>query len=87
MNSRLESLISSAKQSWASEQASGRVRINVTLDTSSKAKGAGEVLQKLRDAVEAKKLVADVGITGSWGFCWMEPCVTVRTAAGTQTVL
>ena len=87
MNSRLESLISSAKQSWASEQASGRVRINVTLDTSSKAKGAGEVLQKLRDAVEAKKLVADVRITGSWGFCWMEPCVTVRTAAGTQTVL
>ena len=87
MNSRLASLISSAKQSWASEQASGRVRINVTLDTSSKAKGAGEVLQKLRDAVEAKKLVADVGITGSWGFCWMEPCVTVRTAAGTQTVL
>lgn len=87
MNSRLESLISSAKQSWASEQASGRVRINVTLDTSSQAKGAGKVLAKLRDAVETKKLVADVGITGSWGFCWMEPCVTVRTAAGTQTVL
>ncbi|MCL4240948.1 MAG: NADH-quinone oxidoreductase subunit F [Dehalococcoidia bacterium] len=87
MNSRLESLISSAKQSWASEQASGRVRINVTLDTSSQARGAGAVLQKLRDAVETKKLVADVGITGSWGFCWMEPCVTVRTAAGTQTVL
>lgn len=87
MNARLEALISSAKQSWASEQASGRVRINVTLDTSSQAKGAATVIEKLQAAVAAKKLVADVGITGSWGFCWMEPCVTVRTAAGTQTVL
>lgn len=87
MNTRLESIISAARQSWAAEQASGRVRINVTLDTSSQARGADTVIAKLREAVAAKKLVADVGITGSWGFCWMEPCVTVRTAAGTQTVL
>ncbi len=87
MNTRLESIVSAARQSWAAEQASGRVRINVTLDTSSKARGADTVIAKLREAVDAKKLVADVGVTGSWGFCWMEPCVTVRTAAGTQTVL
>jgi NADH-quinone oxidoreductase subunit F len=87
VNARIESLVSTAKQAWAAEQATGRVRINVTLDTSSKAKGAGEVMARLRAAVDAKTLVADVGITGSWGFCWMEPCLTVRTAAGTQTVL
>ncbi len=87
MNTRLESLISGAKQSWNAEQASGRIRINVTLDTSSKARGADTVIEKLRAAAESGKIVADIGITGSWGFCWMEPCVTVRSAAGTQTVL
>ena len=87
MNTRLESIIAAAKQSWNAEQASGRIRINVTLDTSSRARGADQVLENLRAAVEEKRIVADIGVTGSWGFCWMEPCVTVRTAAGTQTVL
>ena len=87
MNPRLESLISAAKTSWATAQASGRIRINVTLDTSSIARGAEETIAALNAAVESKRLVADIGITGSWGFCWIEPCVTVRTAAGTHTIL
>ena len=87
MNTRLESIISAAKSSWAAEQASGRIRITVTRDTSSLARGADETIARLNAAVESKKLVADVGITGSWGFCWMEPCVTVRSAAGTHTIL
>ncbi|MGB4863226.1 MAG: NADH-ubiquinone oxidoreductase-F iron-sulfur binding region domain-containing protein [Tepidiformaceae bacterium] len=87
MNAQLESMISAAKTAWANEQSSGRIRIRVTLDTSSLARGADETLAKLEAAAESKKLVADVGITGSWGFCWMEPCVTVRSAAGTQTIL
>ena len=87
MNAKLESIISAAKQSWQSEQASGKIRINVTLDTSSQARGAEETIAKLKQAVADKRLVADIGITGSWGFCWMEPCVAVRTAAGTHTVL
>jgi NADH:ubiquinone oxidoreductase subunit F (NADH-binding) len=87
VNARLEALIGAAKGAWASEQASGKIRINVCLDTSSQARGAEETLAKLRAAVAAKKLVAEIGITGSWGFCWMEPTVTVRSAAGTQTVL
>jgi len=87
MTPRLESLISAAKTSWATAQASGRIRINVTLDTSSIARGAEETIAALNAAVESKRLVADIGITGSWGFCWIEPCVTVRTAAGTHTIL
>ncbi|MGE3074192.1 MAG: NADH-ubiquinone oxidoreductase-F iron-sulfur binding region domain-containing protein [Dehalococcoidia bacterium] len=87
MNTKLESIISASKAAWAEEQASGRIRIRVTLDTSSLARAADETIAKINAAVESKKLVADVGITGSWGFCWMEPCVTVRSAAGTQTVL
>ena len=32
-----------------------------------------------------RDLKVDVGVTGSWGLSWMEPTVTVRSAAGTQT--
>lgn len=87
MNAQLESIIAEAKRGWQNEQASGRIRIRVTRDTSSLACGADETIAKLNAAVEAKKLTADIGTTGSWGFCWMEPCVTVRSAAGTHTVL
>ncbi|MEO8538425.1 MAG: NADH-ubiquinone oxidoreductase-F iron-sulfur binding region domain-containing protein [bacterium] len=87
MNTRLESIIADAKKSWQSEQASGRISIRVTRDTSSLARGADETIAALRTAVDAKRLVADIGVTGSWGFCWMEPCVTVRSAAGTHTIL
>jgi NADH:ubiquinone oxidoreductase subunit F (NADH-binding) len=87
MNSKLESLIADAKKAWQAEQSSGRIRIRVTRDTSSLARGADETIARLQAAVDSKKLVADIGITGSWGFCWMEPCVTVRTAAGTHTIL
>ena len=87
MNEKLESLITSAQRAWADEQASGRLRIMVTHDTSSIARGADETIARLQAAVASKTLMADIGITGSWGFCWMEPCVSVRSAAGTQTVL
>ena len=87
MNAKLESIIAEAKRNWQSEQNSGRIRIRVTRDTSSLARGADETIAKLQDAIDSKKLTADLGITGSWGFCWMEPCVTVRSAAGTHTIL
>jgi len=63
------------------------VRINVCLDTSSISQGAEETIPAMKAAIAAKNLNAEVGITGSWGFCWMEPTATVRTAAGTRTVL
>lgn len=87
MNAKLEALIADAKKAWQAEQASGRMRITVTHDTSSLARGADETIAKLNEAVAARKLTADVAITGSWGFCWMEPCVSVRSAAGTHTIL
>ncbi|MEO6044688.1 MAG: NADH-ubiquinone oxidoreductase-F iron-sulfur binding region domain-containing protein [Tepidiformaceae bacterium] len=87
MNARLLALTSDAKAAWASEQASGRVRINVCLDTSSIARGAEATIAAMRAAISANNLNAEVGVIGTWGFCWMEPTVTVRTAAGTRTVL
>lgn len=87
MNAQLETIIANGKQAWAAEQASGKIRLNVTLDTSSVAQGAGETLEALKAGIAEQGLKAEVGITGSWGFCWVEPCVTVRNASGTETVL
>jgi NADH-quinone oxidoreductase subunit F len=87
MNQQLQAMIDSAKKAWAAEQASGRIKVNVTLDTSSLARGGDRTLAAIRKTVAERNLDADVDITGSWGFCWMEPCVSVRSAAGTRTVL
>lgn len=87
MNARLQPIIDEAKRAWAAEQASGRVKITVTLDTSSIARGAEQTIAAISDVAAKKKLDVDLSITGSWGFCWAEPTLTVRTAAGTRTVL
>ncbi len=87
MNARLQAIVDAARSAWSAEQSSGRPRINVCIDTSSIARGAEETLAALRRLVTEKGLNVDIGITGSWGFCWMEPTLTVRSAAGTWTVL
>jgi NADH-quinone oxidoreductase subunit F len=87
MNTRLETIISESKKAWASEHATGKVRINVSLDTSSVARGAEATIARLKETIAAKNLNAEVGTVGTWGFNWMEPTVTVRNASGTQTVL
>jgi NADH-quinone oxidoreductase subunit F len=87
MNAKLQTIIEASKKAWEAEQKSGRVRVNVCIDTSSLAVGADETLAAIRAAVSAKKLPVDVGITGSWGFCWVEPTVTVRSADGGRMVL
>ena len=87
MNKQLQALIDSAQQKWAAERASGRPRVNVCVDTSSLARGAEETLQKMHEVARTQNIAVDINVTGSWGFCWLEPTVTVRTAAGTRTVL
>ncbi len=87
MNARLQAIMDGGRKAWDARQSDGRPRINVCVDTSSIARGAEETLAAIRAAVAARGLAADVGITGSWGFCWIEPTVSVRTAAGTRTVL
>ena len=87
MNTSLREIIDQAKDDWAVVQANGRERILVTIDTSSIARGAEDTLAAIQEICAAQKLNVDIGVTGSTGFCWMEPCVSVRTAAGTRTVL
>ncbi len=87
MNSQLVEIIESAKDAWAKEQSNGREKILVSIDTSAIARGAEATLARIREVCAEKKLNVDISITGSTGFCWVEPCVSVRTAAGTRTVL
>lgn len=87
MNARIESLVNEAKERVAARHSDGAIHINMCLDTSSKAQGADAALAAVKDGIAARGLKATVGITGSWGFCWMEPTLTVRSADGSRTVL
>jgi len=87
MNARLQTIIDEAKARVETKNTNGREKVNVCIDTSSIARGGEETLAKIREVAEAKGLRIDIGVTGSWGFSWMEPTVTVRSAAGTQTIL
>ncbi|KAA0239702.1 NADH-quinone oxidoreductase subunit F, partial [bacterium] len=87
MNARLQSIIDDARKAWTAERAGGRAKITVTLDTSSIARGAEQTIAAIKEVAAKKSLDIDIGITGSWGLCWAEPTLTVRTAAGTRTVL
>ncbi|MEX2080567.1 MAG: NADH-quinone oxidoreductase subunit F, partial [Dehalococcoidia bacterium] len=86
MNARLGELISAAERRRDERRGDGRVHFGVVIDTSSRARGADATLGALRMAAGGDSRM-DVTATGSWGFCWMEPCVSVRSAAGTRTVL
>ena len=87
MNARLEALAAAARTRWDADRATGREQINLCLDTSSLARGGAETIAALEAAIGAKGLSVDITTTGSWGFCWLEPTVSVRSAGGTRTVL
>ncbi len=87
MNLQLHSLIEESKRTYASELGTGKPRVTVTLDTSSIARGADIVLERIREVIDSTGLKVDIATTGSWGFNWLEPCVSVRSAAGTRTIL
>lgn len=87
MNARLAGMIDAAAASWNATRTDGRMKVNVCIDTSSLACGADATLARIRELVAAKGLAVDVGMVGSWGFCWLEPTVTVRSAAGTRAIL
>ena len=87
MNARLEALAAAARTRWDADRATGREKVNLCLDTSSLARGGAETLAALEADVAAKGLNVDITATGSWGFCWLEPTLSVRSAGGTRTVL
>ena len=87
MNRQLQELIDDAARAYNAEFSSGRPRVTVTIDTSSLACGADETFRRIQETAAARSINIDVATTGSWGFNWLEPLVSVRSAAGTRTVL
>lgn len=87
MNATLQQLIADAERRWDDRRHDGKVHVTVVMDTSSIARGARDTLEAFQRAAEVAPDNLAVHITGSWGFCWMEPCVLVRSAAGTRTVM
>ena len=87
MNDRFHALAAEARDRWDAASAAGREQVSLCLDTSSLASGGAETLAALRQAIAARGLTVDLQTTGSWGFCWLEPTVSVRSAAGARTVL
>src|SRR5690606_3431874 len=87
MNAKLTTLIQQASDAWDRSFSNGRARVTVTHDTTSITRRADDTIARLRAAVASKRIDADVGITGSWGMSWIEPCIAVRSAAGTRTIL
>ena len=80
-------LINTAQKIWEDERTGGRQVVTVCLDTSSLAVGAQATLDALRVAIDRSGHDVILRTSGSWGFCWLEPTVSVRSAAGGLTIL
>ncbi len=80
-------LINTAQKIWEDERTRGRQVVTVCLDTSSLAVGAQATLDALRVAIDRSGHDVILRTSGSWGFCWLEPTVSVRSAAGGLTIL
>ncbi len=87
MNATLQAMIDAAKRARDDRQRDGKVHVTVVHDTSSLSRGAEQTLAAIREIVAQHRLNIEVGIAGSWGFCWMEPTVAIRSASGARTVL
>jgi NADH-quinone oxidoreductase subunit F len=87
MNAQLQTLVENAKAAAAARLVDGSIRITVCVDTSSQAQGVDATLAALRTGVAETQQPVTLGISGTWGFCWMEPTLTVRSADGARTVL
>ncbi|HJP40137.1 MAG TPA: NADH-ubiquinone oxidoreductase-F iron-sulfur binding region domain-containing protein [Dehalococcoidia bacterium] len=87
MNSSLQKIRKTATKAWEARPKSGRPEIAVVIDKSSLARGGQETLAALKSEIADNGFAVDVSITGSWGFCWMEPTLTIRNKAGNRTVL
>ena len=87
MHAQSQTLVENAKAAAAARLVDGSIRITVCVDASSQAQGVDATLAALRTGVAETQQPVTLGISGTWGFCWMEPTLTVRSADGARTVL
>ncbi len=80
--STYEELRQQADEAWREWASPARTLIKIGLATCSKAKGAEDTFEAIRDEINARGLDADVAITGCLGLCYAEPLVEVHRPDG-----
>jgi len=75
-----------AEQTWRAVESPPRLRLTVGVTTCSRAVGADETLEAIRQEVSRRGLDADVAVTGCWGLCYAEPMVEIAKPAGSRVL-
>jgi len=73
-----------AEEAWRVVESPSRPRIAVGVTTCSRAVGADETLEAIRQEVSRRGLEADVAVTGCWGLCYAEPMVEIAKPYGSR---
>ena len=82
--SAYEELRQKAEPTWRAVESPSRPRIAVGVTTCSRAVGADETLEAIRQEVSRRGLDADVAVTGCWGLCYAEPMVEIAKPDGSR---
>jgi len=82
--SAYQELRQKAEEAWQAVESPPRLRISVGIATCSRAVGANETLEAIRQEVSRRGLEADVAITGCWGLCYAEPIVEIAKPDGSR---
>ena len=82
--SAYQELRQKAERAWQAVESPARARIAVGVTTCSRAVGADEALEAIRQEVSRRGLEADVAVTGCWGLCYAEPIVEIAKPNGSR---
>lgn len=86
MSDAFQPLLDRAEAAWAAWQSPERPRINMAIETSSLAGGAGETLQALEQRIEVRGAAVDVGRTHGYGMQWLQPLADITWPDGTRVL-
>ena len=75
-----------AEEAWRAVESPARPRVAVGITTCSRAVGADETLEAIRQEVSRRGLEVDVAVTGCWGLCYAEPMVEVAKPNGSRVL-
>jgi NADH:ubiquinone oxidoreductase subunit F (NADH-binding)/(2Fe-2S) ferredoxin len=73
-----------AEGAWRAVESPSRPRVAVGVTTCSRAVGADETLEAIRQEVSRRGLEADVAVAGCWGLCYAEPLVEIAKPNGSR---
>jgi NADH-quinone oxidoreductase subunit F len=83
---RFAALRETAEANYAAWRAPIRPRIDVAMDTSSLANGAGATREALSEAIDAHNLAVDLGHNVGYGIQWAQPLCTITWPDGSSVL-